>query len=689
MAQNDEFREVYAASGAAFVHSLQLAITVATLMAEHQVRLREERYRQEQQAEENRARMEAEKIRAERAAAEPLLRAAHQEKFWQDLPSHPERLGRTWQAAAEWAGGDPYANFTLQHLREQLAERYNLRVPDWPVGGAEMARLITMTDPTYRDKLDAAREAAAKVPGASYAVIVRDMRNDGRIVHRGEVTAEPGMSAPMAAATAYERWAKGPGDELSQDRQPAEIVVELVENTGSDTAAHVPAATLQGADVESVFVADAARLVALADGTAQPDNNAEMLRALRDQLERLEQEEERRSERRAEYTAKLADGRELSPLDVRRLEGNIQAITEGMDTLHQQQADAALRMAALAAEMRGENPEHVYAAARLSESLDEGFWQTASAAELGDLWGRVAEWSEGEARDGIRTLMRDNIERHHGIMVPQDASADMVSALFGGDDVPGPAQRLSEQAEELRGQAYAVYEEAFDLMGQARELEAKGPEVAEQARLVREQATHRQGQGRALMSQAAWMTRAEPEVMRRLYAENSGDAVRELHAEYALRWGEEPSAATTEKIKEVTAVAADEPGVRVWTMFVPPEASSATSIPAPAVGDPGPTAAPEPAAVVDVEEVDEESERDEAAAREEEAKRAAMEARRVEAAQALATVADPEAVEAVKLTEMAFPEGPEAAVQTAPKVGRAAASGGVQQQRERNSSLEI
>lgn len=575
MAQNDEFREVYAASGAAFVHALQLAITIGSILAEHQVRMREERYRREQQAEEARARAEAEKIRAERAAAEPLLRAVHQERFWRDLESHPERLGRTWQAAAEWAGGDPYANFTLQHLKDQLRERYGLDVPDWPVGGAEMARLITLADPAYRRKLETARAAAESVAGTSYAVIVRDRRDADRIVYRGEAAADAGMDAATAAATAYLKWRAEAGAELSADRPDEEFAIELVENTGDAKAGHVPAAILAGNDAQTVLAEDADRLRNLARGTIQPANHAEMLRALKSELERLEQEEKKRTARREEYLVILDERTDLTAADVRRLNGNVTAITEGLDTLHQQQADTALRIAATVAEMGGENPQHVYDAARLRDSLDDGWWKTASADEIGKLWGHVEGWDAGAARDQMREQLRESIEHHHGLLVPKDARAEMVAALFGGPDTPGPALKLTEQSDALRAQAQGLFEDSFDAFARAAELESQGPEKAGEARRTRERAEIDGRLGRVLVEQAVWLEDQAPTVLSKLYAENSAAPMQDLRAEFERRWGHEAPPAAVEKINELQAV--KENGV--WQVWTTPGDASPTAIP--------------------------------------------------------------------------------------------------------------
>ncbi|MEU1132633.1 hypothetical protein ABZ383_22690 [Streptomyces sp. NPDC005900] len=550
---------------------VQVAVLVATLLAQRAVEAREKRYAMEQAAAEERARVAAEQLRAQRAAAEPVLRSVHQERFWKE--PNARRIGRAWQAASEWAAGDPYAAHTLEFLREQLKERFGIEAPAWPVHGAELSRIVTMADPRYRKDLSAARAAAEAVGSASYAVVIRDSRDPYKVLYQGEATAPLGMPAATLAAREFEAWARGEGANSVKGRNPAEFTIEAMENTGAARAAQTPAAEVQGHQVDEVLAADAAWQRAVIEGS-EPGTPAETLYAYEQELQRLEEEEKRRRVRRAEYAARLEE-EGLSDADRKRLTGNLNSIDEGLTALHQQQADSALHMAAAAAEMRGENPERVFQAARLQESLDEGWWATASAAEVSGVWGHVTKWEPGLARDEMCQVLREEIERHHRLSVPKDASADMVAALFGGREAPGVATPISVRGDALRDQAQAVYESVFDLHAEALTVEQKLSSLGDDGPTSdRGRAAHPDGpsgdvpsinladslRARAeaeaqvagrLIEQATWLDTQTPEVLARLYAENTGAAVDSLSAEFQARWGEALTPAAADLVTEM------------------------------------------------------------------------------------------------------------------------------------------
>ncbi|MFH8350213.1 hypothetical protein [Streptomyces sp. NPDC018045] len=712
--RDDDMREVYAASSDAIVQVLQLVVTLAAIMAEDRARQREEMYRRELEAEASKARAEAERLRAERAAAEPLLRAAHQERFWKDLALHPERLGRTWQAAAEWAGGDPYAAHTLQHLKEQLADRYGLTVPDWPVGGGDLARLVTLVDPAYRKRLEAARQAAEQAPETSYAVLIRDAQNEGRILYRGEGAAEAGVSAETFAAQQYETWQQQAGAETTRGRAAGEFVVEVVENTGQADAGHVPAATVNAADIPAVLEADRRRLEEVAAGTAQPETHAEHLRALQAVLEKMEADENRRVQRYQEYATKLQDT-DLSAADAKRLTSNLAHIQEGLEKLRQQQVDAALQMAAVAAEMHGENPRHVYDAARLSESLDTEWWRTASAREIAGVWDHVAQWEPGAARAETQASIRDEVERRFHMAIPQDAAAETVAAIIGGLKEAGRPVPLGEAGEKLRMEAQDLFEAAYDDLSAARDLESRpdsehADAERQRAAQLREQADTGIVRGRLLIEQATWVEGQAPETLARVYAENSGAAVEELRAEFARRWGQEAPPAAAETIEHLAAAPAEE---RVWKVLategstdlaavpaaVPVQAERAAEAPRREATDTparaGSEAAyQEPDNVLDLTDELEPSDPEvpyrspmdddvvgERAQQEEQ--------RRREAAEAREALEDREAADAVRLAEMSYPDGPEAAVAQPPAARASRSVSGPGADRQREATLEL
>ncbi|GGX36579.1 hypothetical protein [Streptomyces chryseus] len=679
MSQYDqETREVYDAVSEAMAEAVRVAVTLAAIAADMIVEAREERIRLELEATERRAQLETERLRAERAAAEPILRAVHQERFWKD--PDPRRIGRAWQAASEWAAGDPYAAYTLDVLREQLKDRFGIEVPRWPVEGAELARLVTLGNPDYRRLLEQAREAAEAVPGTSYAVLIRDVRDPYTALYRGEGSCPAGMDPQAFAARQYEAWAAGAGAEQVGDRDAADFVVEMVENTGEPTAGHVPAVLMYGRDAAEALQAENDFHRALLDGT-RTGSQDEMLLALTGELDRLEAEEAQRLGRRREYASRLYDvdgtAVELSESDRRRLEGNVEAIDTGLPGLHREQADTALRIAAVAAEMRGEEPAHVYAAARLADNLDHGWWKTASAGEVAGVWEHVDSWNPGQAREEMRTLLREEIERHHGLTVPKDATAETVAGLFGGADVPGPATPLTERSEVLRDQAHDLFERAFDAHAQAVTAEAKAADLnaadQEQVRrssaLLVEQADLDAERGRILIHQATFLEDRTPDVMDQLYSQNTAEAVRTLSAEFEQRWGQQLTPEATQQLARTAEEVFGDP----WQVSA-----------AQGSADPGVVSIPGQVLAV-VEEAAEQvtAEGDEGAAQRDAE-------RHSQAAEALAGMEDQEAAEAARIAGPSFPRGPEAATETPARTDSKTPAGGApERSREREQTRSL
>ncbi|MEU5959206.1 hypothetical protein [Streptomyces sp. NPDC047525] len=701
---SDEVQSVGTGQISAIVaESIALALTLATLTAEAVIEARERRLDAERANSEERARLNVEHLRAQRAAAEPLLRAVHQERFWRSLDVGREedrrRLGLAWQAASEWAGGDPYAAHTLDVMRERLKKDYGLEVPSWPVGGAELARMVTVADPAYRKLLEKARSALGAGPeaGTSYAILIRNVNEPYGVVHRSEMTAPAGVGAEEVAARAFVVW---DGTDSAAGAGP--FVVEVMENTGAEPGSQVPAAVLRSEQVQEVLEAAEARQRALVDGS-ETGSPAELLRALGGELDRLEEEEKQRGTRREEYADRLKDA-DLSPADRTRLEGNIAAIDAGLPVLHQQQADTALRVAATAAEVRGENPRHVHEAARLSDSLDDGWWQTASAGEIAGVWEHVGQWEAGQARTEMQDTLRQAIEKQHRLLIPRDATPEMVSALFGGREMPGPAVPITGLGAQLRDQAQGHFEDAFEdfsratrLADEARQQHAGtryGEELDKTASELIERAEQRGQQGTRLLDQGTWLDRQSAETVGALYRDNSAEAVIALAAEFEARWGRPLSPAAADLLPQAVQEQAD--SVKPWVVTVgkgSTEPVSITSVPsqfvqrsagvpeaettaqastgqsesgpvASGVGEVmGQVAAPGAKAVEWLSSAAEAATDDGAVER--------SEARRESGLAALDTVADEEAAEAIRLTERSFPEGAEAATAQAPDSRRA------------------
>lgn len=663
MAQYDqETREVYEATAEAMAESIRLFIVVAAIAAEAIAEARADRHRREREASEERARQDAERARAERAAAEPLLRAAHQERFWAD--PDPRRIGLSWQAASEWAAADPYAQFTLDHMREQLRIRFGVEVPEWEIGGAGLARLVTLADRDFQATMDQARESASTLDQVSYAVLIRDREDPYTILYRGETSAPVGRTPQAVAAEQFQVWAagvEGAGENAGR------YDVEVVENTGEARAGQVPAAQLRGHRAAEALEAEAARVRAIL-AEEEPATAQERLYALSAHLDEMQRDEWQRVDRREALRAQLAE--DLPEPDRSRLQKRLEAVEEGISTLRQEQADTALSMAATAAEIRGENPTHVYDAARLTDSLDEGWWRTANSQEIAGVWEHVGQWEEGQARTEMQRRLRARMEQYHGVSVPEGATPEVVAALYGGEGQPGPAVALSEQGDVLRAQAQAVFEESFEELSRAVRLEAEAERqsgaYAEQLRteaaMLTERAALDRKRGVLLLDQGTWLDRQAPGALQVMHEENDAQAVTQLLEEFERRWGRPVAPETAPQAAEAVSDRARTVTVIQDTVRQRTEVTvTAGSADPAAVSVPAPTG---PA--VDAERT---------AARQE------------KAAAVLASMEDREAAEAVQLAAQGFPEPAEAAV-ARPAASKPSSAPGIGAARERSETLE-
>ncbi|WP_330346634.1 hypothetical protein OG858_47395 (plasmid) [Streptomyces europaeiscabiei] len=737
--------EVYAAGSQLGGDVARLTILVATLIAERIVEERRQRYEAAQRQAETRAAQMAERVRAERSAVQPVLSGVHQERFWRD--ADPRRIGQAWQAASEWAASDPYAAYTLDVLRENLRDRFGIETPEWPVGGGELSRILSVADPEFRQVLKEARTAAEAEREASYAVIIRDLNDPARVVSRSEMRVPAGMPVDAAAGRAYAEWARsadGAESANSHDR----YAVELVENTGASRAAHVPSAVLRGDRAEEVLADAESWRQAVVAGT-ESASDTELLYALSVELDTLAEEEDRRLSRRADYAARLeSDG--VDGQTRTRLAGNVAAIDEGLPGLRQQQADTALRLAVTTATLRGENPQHVLDAAGLRENLDAEWWDTASAAEIAGTWQYVGGWQEGRARDEAHEFLRESLAEHHGLTVPQNIDPDGIAALFGGRQAPGPAMRIEAQGEALRAQAQALFTESYDAFGEAARLNTNADRFPEghpqrtryeqQASTLVAEAMAVGGQGLALHDQGLWLSGQDAGVRAQAFQGRGAQVTQNLADEYQSRWGQPLHREAREQLAAVAQeVAAD---AQAWQVLATPGSTdpAAGVIPSTASVSPASIVRPEPAPVArrvslraftaecrryrtgertlppgsDVytavwEELGqpksprqagtgEDAERDAgdadgtavhgAGEEPREAEADPNEGRRQAAEAALEAMSDTEVAEAVRVAAQAFPEGAEAATAAPAGRGSRSAGNGHEAGRERGSDIE-
>lgn len=124
---------------------MRLAATAAQNRARALVFNRSSRWYAVQEAPADERKAVREQMRQEYRDARPVLRAAWQ-NWWMDQIT-PEELGAVWQTATEWsAHGDKYAAATLEHLREEVRDRFGIAVPHHDFTGVDLVALLARPD---------------------------------------------------------------------------------------------------------------------------------------------------------------------------------------------------------------------------------------------------------------------------------------------------------------------------------------------------------------------------------------------------------------------------------------------------------------------------------------------------------------------------------------------------------------
>jgi hypothetical protein len=527
MAGDQETREVYAATAEAVAESIRITVTLASLLAESLVRAREERLRREGELSEARAQAAAEELRAARAEAEPLLRSAWQEAFW-ERPD-PRRIGLAWQAAAEWAELDPYAQATLDHLRHELKDRLGIEVPTWPIGGAELARLTLLADPAYRKVLKAARDAAAGEHEVSYVVIIRDTDDPHAAVFQDTVTVHAGMDPHSVAARVFLDWAENHPETAAAPEKWPRFAAEAVENTDRSGTGHVPAAVVSGATAKATWEQHKQRIRDVAAGR-EPASDIEQVYALTEHLRALEE--------RADPADEAA------------------------------RTEMSLRLSEAYARSRGENPAHVRHLARLVTDLDGEWWRTASAPEIAAVWKTIADWSDSRARTAGITFLQDAVRREHGIDVPPNASHQVVREALSGRADEEPALPVTAYGRLLYQQARELYDRSFNEMARAVRLDAAArhtdtPEeervrMRREAQELRESAGGHRRLARDLNVQGYSLEVGVRRAVADAFRDGTPEPLLRLYEEFTARWGRTPgqaaaALASTEAMAEAAA----------------------------------------------------------------------------------------------------------------------------------------
>ncbi|MEN8649750.1 hypothetical protein ABCR94_03600 [Streptomyces sp. 21So2-11] len=547
--------EITGAAGDLWVEAVRVALTVAEIVAVEVSRHRQQKWQREQQE-------AARTIWDDRQRAKPVLRAAWDEDFWKD-PA-PEDIGRAWQAATEWAPSDPAAAATLDHLRQQLADRYGLSPAEVQLDVPELSKALVLGSPELRAEAAEARAEAERWGESSTLYVIRDPADPEQILHQGELRTAPGEGIEAAAARELRQWCADDGRKLDGG-----IAIETAANDGSPAGGD-STAQVTGARAETVIEAETQRQRHLVSG-AEAGSLDEVHHAVLAEMGRTE-----------EAGSLLAEG-----------SGERSSLRETWKRLN-------VQAQAVEAEMRGEDPRHVYQGADLRSKLDtESWWRTANASEVAGVWGQVDRWPESPAKEKTATVLKDELFARHGLDLESDTPADTVAELLGGTDATAPAATYSEQAAKARQEARNRYGQAFDAATGAARLTRQADEMVgrpdmdltqverwrNEALVLEGRADLHQTLAAAADRDAERLTDKADEQAEELDIRPVPEGLREAYAE---RWGHDPAPPTAARLTELATGSSAGTGAEISSAASPPAMTSSTprkAGPAPATVD--------------------------------------------------------------------------------------------------------
>ncbi|MGW3200114.1 hypothetical protein ACWDBD_37220 [Streptomyces sp. NPDC001118] len=209
------------------------------------------------------------------------------------------------------------------------------------------------------------------------------------------------------------------------------------------------------------------------------DGSAQLARVGGEQVEAI------RAAQLPAYEAARAAG---AGVDVRAAEQAQAELATTTAAARERMGDLRLRREMAEARLRGESDEVVMWAERLRQDLDEGWWETASPAEIAGVWEHVGTWPDGARKTAVQTQLLADVQRTHGVMVPPGASAgDVAVALDRALDAQGRNLPEDRQDERLRQQSQDE-EAAATASGERAEGMATVGEPVEDVRAEAEQA---------------------------------------------------------------------------------------------------------------------------------------------------------------------------------------------------------
>ncbi|MGW1807154.1 hypothetical protein [Streptomyces sp. NPDC002078] len=462
---------------------VRTAITVVSEIAEVVARHRMDKAREAQAASEAQRAEIAARLRAERDGAMPVMRQPWDNAWWRR--AEPQEIAHVWQVTSGWtAADDPYAKTTLEHMRRQIQQRYGVSVPDQPAGDKELAMLLTPRPQAEQTGPGAGAEPEFQegVQG-SYEYVVRDAANpDAPWLAQGSVAAGAGAAPADVAVQGLRQYAQG-GQErgatpeeriehiydvayghVGPARDLSNVVIDVYPAGQGESGLSTPLYSLEGARVEEVRAQRRAERLSVIDGRSEASDE-EVLVAI------ALEERATREDLRYERARAAAAGREP----------DLAAITAATRELR-------LRRQMAEARLRGESDAPVMWAERLSQDLDEGWWETASPAEIVGVWEHVGTWPEGASKTAVQAQLQAGVQRTHGVTVPSGASGgDVAAALEKVLDAQGRNLPEDRQGERLWQQSQDE-EAAATASGERAEGMATVGEPVEDVRAEAEQA---------------------------------------------------------------------------------------------------------------------------------------------------------------------------------------------------------
>lgn len=162
--------------------AMEIAEVIARQRAEAARAVREENDRA--------ARLFAERVRDQRQAINPVIRQVWDDSWWQR--ASPETIAGVWQVTDGWARhGDPSAMVALQHMRDEIHDRYGVDLPETPADRTNLLELLGAPSAGEQITVNQDRDDDLVLIGDRAEQLVEDSRHRDSRILTGEIDASP------------------------------------------------------------------------------------------------------------------------------------------------------------------------------------------------------------------------------------------------------------------------------------------------------------------------------------------------------------------------------------------------------------------------------------------------------------------------------------------------------------------